>query len=127
MNVISVKTVINSNVAISTIKGTKLYAEMKKYLDKNQSFSLDFKGIETCVSSFISFSIGQVFVVYGENAAQKIVDNSINFRPDHKRSLDRCLRNFRRYSSFPKERICAAVDNINKSFADGSWRDGMED
>jgi hypothetical protein len=123
MNVIFVKTVIGSEVAISTEKGTKLYDEMKKYLDTNQDFFLDFKGVEICVSPFIGFSIGQVFVEYGEDMAQKIVDNSINFKPDHKRSLDRCIRNFRRYSTVPAERISVAVDKMAESFADGSWRD----
>lgn len=127
MNTISIKSVIGGQFAIDPDDGTKLYDEMKKYLDKNQDFSLDFKGIEVFVSPFASFSLGQVFVLHGEEIAQKVVDNAIDFEPQHKRCLDRIMRNFRRYSTVPAERVSAVVDKMAQELADGSWRDGMED
>ena len=127
MNTISIESVIGGQFAIDPDDGTKLYDEMKKYLDRNQDFSLDFEGIEVFVSPFASFSLGQVFVLHGEDIAQKIVDNAINFQPQHKRCLYRIVRNFRRYSTLPAGRVSAIVDKMAQELADGSWRDGMED
>jgi hypothetical protein len=125
MNIISIKSVIGGQFAIDPDNGEKLYDEMKKYLEKDQCFTLDFEGIEIFIASFACYCIGQMVYDFGKDTTQKIVDSVVNCKPQHKRCLDRVVRNYERYSAIPAERISAVVDKMFEDFANGTWRDGM--
>ncbi len=125
MDVISVKSIIDSDVAISTAKGTKLYKEMKRLLDQDQDFSLDFSGLRICGIPFLSFSFGQLLANVDENKVLEIVDNILNLDPVSLETLDIIIENYQEHSSIPPERVRAISDKMTESMANGNrgWLD----
>ena len=127
MHIISVKYLINSEIGISSSKGTKLYKKIKNYLDKNEDFLLDFSEMKVCAPPFLTFSIGRLLLDVKKAEVIKIIDNAINLDPIARETVIGMIEDYQKNSDISPEKLLVNYKKVTKIFADGSWRDGMED
>lgn len=99
---------------IASSKGQKVYDLIHPHLVAGDSVELDFSKVETCVSSFLSFAIGQLLADISQEKIDSLLTVS-NLNTNGMRSLKRVFRNFNRYYSIPD--IHSKVDKINGELA----------
>lgn len=61
MNNLIVKNIIESDIAVATDAGDKVFNEIVFHLDKKNSISLDFSGISILTTAFLNAAIGQLY------------------------------------------------------------------
>jgi hypothetical protein len=101
-------------ICIATSKGQRIYDLIHPHLLAEDTVELDFEGVEICVSSFLSFAIGQLLADIPREKIKYLLTIS-NLNTDGMRSLNRVFRNFNRYYSIPD--IYSRVDKVNDELA----------
>ncbi|MFZ7282493.1 STAS-like domain-containing protein [Avibacterium avium] len=96
MSHIIVKNLINSNIAVSMPLGDKLYKELIKVWDENNTIKIDFINIDTYATPFFNASIGRLLKDHtidelkqklsfehlsegGRNLLNRVISNAISF------------------------------------------------
>lgn len=61
MENLNVKNIINSNIAVATDAGDKVFMQLIASFDKGEKIRLDFEGITILTTAFLNAAIGQLF------------------------------------------------------------------
>lgn len=61
MKTLKISDIINSKSAILSETGELVFQEIKKYIDQDESVTLDFTGISTLTTAFLNLAIGQLY------------------------------------------------------------------
>ncbi|MCU4190204.1 STAS-like domain-containing protein [Flavobacterium sp. HXWNR29] len=61
MSNLIVKNIIDSDIAVATDAGDKVFNEIVNYLSKNKSVTLDFTDISILTTAFLNAAIGQLY------------------------------------------------------------------
>lgn len=56
-----IRDIINSDLAVSTENGEKVFEIVNSYLEKNTKVSLDFAGITIMITAFLNAAIGKLY------------------------------------------------------------------
>jgi hypothetical protein len=102
---------------IDTENGEKIYALIHPQLLAGNPVELDFSGVEICVSSFLSFAVGQLLADIPQESLDKLLTVS-HLNPVGMRSFNRVLRNFNHYYSIPDfhSRVDKVIDEFASSY-----------
>lgn len=119
MNIVSVKSVLSSELAMDTEDGTKLYNEIKKNLDSSQEIILDFTGIKICSPPFLSRAIGPLFADFQEEKVIKIVDSLVNLDSTGRETLEIVVEDYREYYNNPSFRH--SVDQFMEKLVENDY------
>ncbi len=66
-----VKDIINSDTAVSTDDGDKLFKHINSVLKENKIAQIDFSGIEMMTTAFLNAAIGQLYNHYNSEQLNK--------------------------------------------------------
>ena len=102
---------------IDTEDGEKVYDLIHPKLLVGKPVELDFSGVETCVSSFLSFAVGHLLADIPREKLDSLLTVS-NLNSVGMRSYNRVLRNFNRYYSIPDfhSRVSKVIDEFATSY-----------
>jgi hypothetical protein len=61
MTILTVRDIINSELAVSTEKGEMVFNAINEGLQKEEKIVLDFKGIDLMITAFLNAAIGKLY------------------------------------------------------------------
>jgi hypothetical protein len=61
MTRLTVKDIINSQLAVSTEKGEMVFEAINSHLQKDEKVIVDFKGIDLMITAFLNAAIGKLY------------------------------------------------------------------
>ncbi|HEL2204188.1 TPA: STAS-like domain-containing protein [Streptococcus suis] len=73
METLKISDIINSKSAILSETGELVFQEIKKYIDQDESVTLDFTGITTLTTAFLNLAIGQLYDLKPIDVLTKLV------------------------------------------------------
>jgi transcriptional regulator len=74
MKEIKVSGILNSNMAVSTEEGEKVYELIKESFNRQEQVRIDFSDLKLIISTFLNASIGQLYGIYSTEFIQQHLD-----------------------------------------------------
>ena len=107
---IVIKSLINSDTAVSTDDGDLIYQRINDLLSKNQIVEIDFEGISIMTTAFLNAAIGQLYSNY---VSEKLNDNLqlINVADDDKILFKKVITRAKEYFS-DRDDFSDSADNV---------------
>jgi hypothetical protein len=74
MKEIKVSGILNSNMAVSTEEGEKIYELIRESFNRQEQVRIDFSDLKLIISTFLNASIGQLYGSYSTEFIQQHLD-----------------------------------------------------
>lgn len=101
MSELLVSHIIEKDLCISAEDGDKIYHLVESSLDKGQSVTLNFEGVEMIISAFLNAAVGKLLQKYSYNFLKEHLWFT-NLRESDRDLLERVIENAQSYFANPK-------------------------
>lgn len=93
MATLFIKDVIGDSLAVTSVKGDKVFDILKANIENNEETTLDFEGITDLISAFSNHAIGQLYdVADAETLKELIKVNPDTLHPADRRTIERSIK-----------------------------------
>ena len=104
MATLFIKDVIGDSLAVTSVKGDKVFDILKANIENNEETTLDFEGITDLISAFSNHAIGQLYdVADAETLKELIKVNPDTLHPADRRTIERSIQNSKNKRKQDKE------------------------
>ena len=104
MATLFIKDVIGDSLAVTSVKGDKVFDILKANIENNEETTLDFEGITDLISAFSNHAIGQLYDVADAETLKKLIKvNPDTLHPADRRTIERSIKNSKNKRKQDKE------------------------
>ena len=104
MATLFIKDVIGDSLAVTSVKGDKVFDILKANIENKEKTTLDFEGITDLISAFSNHAIGQLYdVADAETLKELIKVNPDTLHPADSRTIERSIKNSKNKRKQDKE------------------------
>jgi hypothetical protein len=90
---ILIKEIIQSDLAVTSIKGEMVFKIIKDNIEKDEVSVLNFEGIKTLTTAFLNVAIGQLYDVNTPEELRRLVKINPNVNESHLKKITLVLSN----------------------------------